>query len=226
MNQIEGGLVIALDELNVLFQYPEISAEFLPLLRSWYEDAREFESWKRVRWVLAHATDVYVPLQLSQSPFNVGLAVKLPSFSLEQVQELARRHDLPWAEGDAGMEKLLSLLHVVSCRPGLVRLALYALARDGISLEQLIEEAPTQSGIYSGHLRELLAALYPHPELQTALRAVIDASEPVVLQPITAYRLESLGLISLNKNQATPTCELYRQYFRDFLPTEQPSTYV
>lgn len=223
LQQIEGGLVIALDELNELFQYPEISSEFLPLLRSWYEDARELATWQRVRWVLSHTTDVYVPLQLSQSPFNVGLAIKLPSFSLAQVQDLARRHELPWAAGEAGMERLLSLLHTVSCRPGLVRLALYALAQDDISLEQLIEEAPTQSGIYSNHLRELLAALSPHPDLRAAFWAVIKATEPVTLEPITAYRLESLGLITLNKNQATLTCELYRRYFLEFLPAVSSS---
>ena len=220
LTQIKGDLVIALDELNDLFQYPEIAAEFLPLLRSWYEDARELASWQRVRWVLAHATDVYVPLQLHQSPFNVGFSIKLPSFSLSQVQELARRHGLDWAAGDiTDSDQLLSLLQRVSCRPGLVRLALYALARYRLTLEQLIDEAPTQSGIYSDHLRELLAALYPHPDLQQAFRQVVDASEPVTVEPITAYRLESLGLIKLNKNQATPSCELYRQYFREFLPT-------
>ncbi|MEL6401124.1 MAG: AAA-like domain-containing protein [Cyanobacteria bacterium J06626_4] len=220
LSQIKGDLVIALDELNDLFQYPEIAAEFLPLLRSWYEDARELATWQRVRWVLAHATDVYVPLQLHQSPFNVGFSIKLPSFSLSQVQELARRHGLDWAAGDTGSEQLLSLLHRVSCRPGLVRLALYALARYRLTLEQLIDEAPTQSGIYSDHLRELLAALYPHPDLQQAFRQVIDTPEPVTLEPITAYRLESLGLIKLNKNQAAPSCELYREYFHEFLPTE------
>lgn len=219
LSHVDGALVIALDELNDLFQYPEISSEFLPLLRTWYEDAREFESWQRIRWVLAHATDVYVPLKLTQSPFNVGLAIKLPSFSLAQVQDLALRHGIHWVEGNGGLDKLLSLLHVVSCRPGLVRLALYALARYNMSLDQFIEEAPTQSGIYSHHLRELLAALYPHPELQAAFRRVIDATDPVTLEPITAYRLESLGLINLDKNQATPSCELYRQYFASFLPT-------
>ncbi|MEL6381911.1 MAG: AAA-like domain-containing protein, partial [Cyanobacteria bacterium J06626_18] len=223
LKQVEEGLVIGLDELNELFQYPEISSEFLPLLRSWYEDARELENWQRVRWVLSHTTDVYVPLQLSQSPFNVGLAIKLPSFSLTQVQELARRHELPWSEGEAGMEQLLSLLRTVSCRPGLVRLALYSLARDGISLEQLIEEAPTQSGIYSDHLRELLAALYPHPDLRAAFWTVVNSTAPVILEPITAYRLESLGLITLNKNQAMLTCELYRRYFLEFLPAESAS---
>ena len=204
----------------------KLPLSFLPLLRSWYEDARELKTWQRVRWVLSHTTDVYVPLQLSQSPFNVGLAIKIPSFSLAQVQELAQRHELPWAEGEAGMAKLLSLLETVSCRPGLVRLALYALAQDDISLDQLVEEAPTQSGIYSDHLRELLAALHPHPDLRAAFSRVINSMEPVTLEPITAYRLESLGLITLNKNQATFTCELYRRYFLEFLPAESSSLSV
>ncbi|MBF2034835.1 MAG: AAA-like domain-containing protein [Leptolyngbyaceae cyanobacterium T60_A2020_046] len=55
---------------------------------------------------------------------------------------------------------------------------------------------------------------------QAAFRRVIDAAEPATLEPITAYRLESLGPINLDKNQETPSCELYRQYFVAFLPTE------
>lgn len=217
LHQMAGDLVIGLDEADRLFQFPEISTEFLPLLRSWYEDGREFAPWQRLHWVLVHATEVYVPLQLHQSPFNVGLAIKLPAFTLAQVQELARRHQIPWIEDAGKMAQLLALLQRVSCHPGLVRLALYALARGDLSLTQLIEEAPTQSGIYSDHLRELLAALYPHPELQAAFSQVIHASEPVELEPILAYRLESLGLIKLTKNQAIPTCELYRQYFLERL---------
>jgi AAA-like domain len=223
--QVEGPLAIALDEVNELFQYPRISAEFLPLLRSWYEDAREIEVWGRVRWILSHATEVYVPLQLHQSPFNVGLALRLPPFTLAQVQDLACRHQLPWAAGSDGAQKLLSLLQVVGYRPGLVRLALYAMAQGDLSLEQLIEEAPTQSGIYSDHLRELLAALYPHPDLQAAFRHVIESAAPMPLEPIAAYRLESLGLVTLSKNLATPSCELYRQYFLAFLPPSLSSTY-
>ena len=223
--QVDTPLVIALDEVNELFQYPELASEFLPLLRSWYEEARESEPWSRIRWILAHATEVYAPLQLHQSPFNVGLAIRLPTFTLEQVQELAQRHHLPWAEGSEGAEKLLALLRVVSCRPGLVRLALYALAQGNANLEQFLEEAPTQSGIYGDHLRELLAALYPHPDLQIAFRWVIESADPVALEPITAYRLENLGLIDLHKNLATPSCELYRQYFLTFLPLPSSAAY-
>ncbi|MGG6242316.1 AAA-like domain-containing protein [Nodosilinea sp. AN01ver1] len=223
--QVKTPLAIALDEVNELFQYPELASEFLPLLRSWYEEARESEPWSRIRWILAHATEVYAPLQLHQSPFNVGLAIRLPAFTLEQVQDLAHRHRLTWAEGPDGAEKLLSLLRVVSSRPGLVRLALYALAQGNTGLEQLLEEAPTQAGIYGDHLRELLAALYPHPDLQIAFRWVIESAEPVALEPITAYRLENLGLISLHKNLATPSCELYRQYFLAFLPLPSSTVY-
>ncbi len=223
--QVTVPLVIALDEVNELFQYPQVSAEFLPLLRSWYEDAREIEVWSRVRWVLSHATEVYVPLQLHQSPFNVGLALRLPPFTLAQVQDLACRHHLSWAQGEEGLEKLLEILQMVSYRPGLVRRALFALAWGDITLEQLMDEAPTQSGIYGDHLRELLAALYPHPDLQRAFRYVIESAEPVPLEPIAAYRLESLGLVNLSKNLVTPSCELYRQYFSMFLPAPSSSTY-
>ncbi|MEM7594679.1 MAG: AAA-like domain-containing protein, partial [Cyanobacteria bacterium P01_A01_bin.83] len=43
------------------------------------------------------------------------------------------------------------------------------------------------------------------------------ADAPVKLPTITAYKLESIGLVKLNKNLVAPSCELYRLYFRDRL---------
>jgi len=219
LKTLQAPLVIALDELNDLFQFSMVSGEFLPLLRSWYEDAREIEIWRQVRWILAHATDVYVPLQIEQSPFNVGLAIALPDFTVEQVQDLARRHHL---EG-LTMEKLMPLLELISCRPGLVRLALYHLSQDLMSVEQLIAEAHTQSGIYSDHLRHLLAALYPHQELQNTLLKVIQSDCPIEIPPLLAYRLESIGVIKLKGNLATVSCELYRKFFTRSLKEKKAS---
>jgi hypothetical protein len=206
-------LVIALDEVNELFQFSQISAEFLPLLRSWYEDGKEIDTWRQVRWILSHATDIYVPLQLQQSPFNVGLAISLPEFSLEQVQDLAQLHKLHEYLGEQGLQELMPLLEEISCRPGLVRLAFYYLSQGAIGIAQLIAEAHTQSGIYSDHLRHLLAALHPHPDLQAALVTVMQSDSPVELSPILAYRLESLGLIRSNGNLATMSCKLYTRFF-------------
>ena len=207
--------MIALDEVNQIFEYPEISSDFLPLLRSWHEDGKELEIWQKVRWVIVHATDIYVPLKLNQSPFNVGLSIKLPKFTHAQVQDLAKRHGLNWAAGNDGKETLAPLLQMVGCSPGLIRLALYHLSQQHISLEQLLQDAPTQTGIYGDHLRQHLAALQPHPNLITALKQVVTTEKSVELEPITAYRLESIGLVALKGNQAVPSCELYRLFFRE-----------
>ena len=56
-------------------------------------------------------------------------------------------------------------------------------------------------------------SLLEQPELAAALRAVMNATEPVPLEPIIAYKLSSMGLIKLYNNQATISCQLYRQYF-------------
>lgn len=217
LQEFQAPLVIALDEVNELFQFSQISAEFLPLLRSWYEDAKEIEAWQRVRWVLSHATDIYVPLQLKQSPFNVGLSIALPEFTIAQIQDLAQRHNLPEFTGEEGIQVLMPLLEVISCRPGLVRLALYHLSQQLTDINQLMAEAHTQSGIYSDHLRHLLAAIHPHKDLQAALVEVIQADAPVELPPVVAYRLESIGLIKLNGNLATVSCGLYRKFFAQYL---------
>lgn len=211
--QVQTSIVIALDEVNELFQFSQVSAEFLPLLRSWYEDARESESWRRVRWILSHATDIYVPLQLKQSPFNVGLSIPLPEFSVNQVRDLAHRHGLTEFGDEPNVCELRHLVDVIGSRPGLVRLALYHLSQKNATIKELIANAHTQSGIYSDHLRHMLAAIYPHKDLQLALLELIEMDGPMELPPIIAYRLESIGLIKIEGNLATISCKLYSKFF-------------
>ena len=79
-------------------------------------------------------------LDINQSPFNVGLPIKLP-FSLEQMQELAVRHGLDWAKGEKGLQKLAPLLAMISGHPYLARLALYNLGHQAVTLEQLLKES-------------------------------------------------------------------------------------
>ncbi|WP_249103672.1 AAA-like domain-containing protein [Argonema galeatum] len=58
-------------------------------MRFWHEEARRENVWQSVRLVLVHSTEVYVSLSINQSPFNVGLTIKLPQFTSQQVQDLA-----------------------------------------------------------------------------------------------------------------------------------------
>ncbi|HAA28145.1 MAG TPA: hypothetical protein DCE56_11295, partial [Cyanobacteria bacterium UBA8553] len=210
-------IVLALDEVNQTFEYPEISGNFLPLLRSWYEDASELSIWQKLRLVVVHTTEVYAPLDINQSPFNVGLPMQLPEFTSEQVKDLAVRHGLNWAKGNVGAQNLAPLLALVGGHPYLVRLALYHLTCPEMTIEQLVQDAASLTGIYRSHLRRHLASLQKDSELTTALHKVVTESESVRLEASTAYKLESMGLVKLRGNQATPSCELYRRYFREQL---------
>lgn len=209
-----GPLVLGLDEVDQLFQYPDIARYFFPLLRTWHEEANNLDIWRKLRLVVVHSTEDYPNLDINQSPFNVGLPVELREWSQQQVQDIAKRHGLDWA---AGLEAE-RLMDMVGGHPYLVRIALYYIRYRGITLDWLLQTAPTEGEIYSAHLRCYLETLKQHPELAAAMKKVVDATSPVRLEPTQAYKLHSMGLVKRHKNGGvTPRCELYRQYFREYL---------
>ncbi|MFN6537514.1 MAG: AAA-like domain-containing protein [Nostoc sp. EkiNYC01] len=208
LENLTSPLVLALNEVNRVFEYPAIAQEFLPLLRSWHEQAKQTEIWQKLRLLVAYSTEIYVPLKLNQSPFNIGLPLKLPPLTMEQVQDLAQRHGLDWRNGKQAKQ----LMSMVGGHPYLVRLALYHVSQGNVTLKELLQEAATESGIYNDHLRRLLTALQEQPELGTAVTKLIAAQECVKLEYILAYKLESIGLVKLAGDRANFSCELYRLY--------------
>jgi transcriptional regulator with XRE-family HTH domain len=209
LESITTPLVLALDEVNQVFEHPQVAKDFLPLLRSWYEEAKTLPLWQKLRIIVVHSTEIYVPLELNQSPFNVGLPVQLNTFTQEEVQQLAQRYELNWQDGEASRQ----LMNMVGGHPALVHTALYHLSCGKVTLEQLLETAPTATGIYKHHLQRHCVTLHQQPELVSALHAVISSIEPVRLDSILAYKLSSLGLVEQSGDQAIPSCELYQKYF-------------
>jgi transcriptional regulator with XRE-family HTH domain len=207
--EISTPLIFALDEVNQIFEHPQVAKDFLPLLRSWFEEAKIYPLWQKLRLIVVHSTEIYVPLQLNQSPFNVGLPIQLDTFDRVAVQELARRYGLDWEHG-VQTEQLMDL---VGGHPMLVNIALYHLSRGDLTLTQLLETAPTATGIYSYHLQTHRVVLAAHPELAVALDAVLSATEPIALEPILAYKLNSLGLIERSGDTVIPGCQLYQRAF-------------
>ena len=210
LQKIEVPLVLTLEEVNVLFEYPNIAQDFFPLLRSWHDEAKQDETLKKLRFIVVHNTEIYIPLNINQSPFNIGKPIKLPDFTLEEVHELAQIYGLNWTK-NCEAEKLMAM---VGGHPYLVRLALYHLVNNPeISLEQLLEDAPKITGIYHSYLREHLDTLQSIPELDKALEKVINSPVSVKIDHLQAYKLESMGLVKLEGNNCTICCELYRVYF-------------
>lgn len=213
LEQIDSPIVLALNEVNLVFEHPNIAQDFLPMLRYWHEQSKQDKTWQKLRLVVVHTTEIYIPLKLNQSPFNVGVTVSLPPFSLKQVQNLAQRYGLSWAASEQGAQSLKPLQEMVGGHPYLTSLALYHLCQGEMTLEKLLETASTPVGIYSQHLRELLSLLQAEPELISAMQQVVSADRSNQLDAIAAYKLESMGLVQLDSNQALPSCELYRLYF-------------
>jgi hypothetical protein len=209
LKEISNPIVLALDKVDQLFEYPEVASDFFVLLRSWYEETKDISVWQKLRVVMAHAVEVYIPLPTHRSPFNVGLAIELPTFSQEQVQDLAERHGLQLTKPE-----LQQLMKLTGGFPYLIRLALYQSARLKIPVQTLLQDATTNTGIYQQHLQYQLWRLQQYPKLADAFQQVLTA--PIQLEIEVAFKLKSLGLVHFIHNQATVSCELYREYFRNY----------
>jgi hypothetical protein len=212
LSQITNNLVLTLDEVDKIFQYPEISQGFFAMLRTWHEEAKTVEIWENLRLVVAHSTENYGSLDINQSPFNVGLVVELTEFNQSQIETLAQRHKL-----DYNQTQIQQLISLVGGHPYLIRLALYHLAIGDITLENFLQNSPTNSGIYEEHLRRLLTSLQANTNLAEAFMQVVKATEPVGIATMPAYQLYSMGLVKRVGDKLVTRCQLYQQYFREHL---------
>ncbi|HEY9743719.1 MAG TPA: AAA-like domain-containing protein [Coleofasciculaceae cyanobacterium] len=209
LSQIDSPLVLGLDEVDLIFQHPDIATDFMGLLRAWHERGRNETIWKKLRLVLVHSKEAYISLNINQSPFNVGLPIELPELNQTQVQELVQRYGLDWS--DSEVEQLMAM---VGGHPYLVQVAIYHMARGMMTLEKLLQVAPTEEGPYADHLSHHLLNLVENADLITAMKQVV-ANTPI--GTVEAFKLRSMGLVKFQVNTVMPLCDLYRQYFRDRL---------
>jgi len=216
LQHVDRPLVLTINELNRVFEHPQTAVDFLPLIRSFHEQSKRSALWQKLRIVLVYSTDIYVPLKIDRSPFNVGLSLKLSQFDPQQVSDLAQRYELNWQSDE--VERLMSL---VGGHPYLINIALYYLSREIVSLERLLLDAAKPTGIYSQHLQNYLILLQKDPRLTSAMKRLVNSSEAIELDILIAYKLESMGLIQLEGFAARPSYELYRLYFGEVLKLKE-----
>ncbi|MDJ0554727.1 MAG: AAA-like domain-containing protein [Microcoleaceae cyanobacterium MO_207.B10] len=212
LKSLDTPIVLGLDEVDRIFQYPEITSDFFSLLRAWHEDAKNRDIWKNMRLVVVHSTEAYVPIDINQSPFNVGLPIDLPEFTPQQIQDLAKDYQLKLDISE--IEKLMS---IIGGNPYLVKLGLYQILINNLTIDELLKTATTNTGIYADHLQRHWWNLRQQPELLKSAKKVMNSNKPVQLESTQGLKLRSMGLVNLQGNQATPSCNLYRLYFRNRL---------
>jgi hypothetical protein len=218
LTEITQPIVLGLDEVDRIFN-EKIAADFFGLLRTWHENGKNDEAWKRFRMVITHSQEVYIELPINQSPFNVGTDIELPEFNRAQMQELIGRHKLSWT--DTQIDQLMA---IVGGHPHLVRIALYQIARGRITLNKLLKTAANEKSPYSDHLRRHLHNLQEHPELTTIFKQVITTKDPIPVKELgnSLFKLCSMGLIKIDEeNRVMPSYDLYRRYFKNRLCSAQ-----
>lgn len=201
-------IVLALDNVDYIFPHVEVVEDFLGMLRSWHEKGKILRQWQQLRLVMAYSTECYVPLDMNQSPFNAGIPVELKEFDFKQVNNWAYLYGINWNPA-----QVKALMAMVGGHPYLVGLALYEVATQKMGLDQILQSAATEAGIYSSHLRRHLETLKSSPTLFEAFQQVVASTEPVELSSMHTYKLHSMGLVQQNNNQVQPSCSLYREYF-------------
>ena len=201
-------LVLALDKVDRVFEFPEVYKDFFGLLRALHEEGKRHSIWKQLRLIIVHSSEVYVPMNINQSPFNVGLLLELPEFTSKQVLDLAKIYQLNWSNVE--VEQLMVM---IGGHPFLVRLGLYHIARQDITLNELLQTAATPFGIYGDHLRRIESILSKEPVLSAAMQEVVNNVSQIQLQSFTRFKLHSMGLVKLYGDRVKSRYELYRQYF-------------
>ena len=170
LQQIDSPLVLALEEVNEIIEHPQIAKEFFSLLRFWHERTKTDANWQKLRLIMVHSTEIYIPLDINQSPLNVGLRIELEPFNQQQVQELMLRHQL-----NLSSDYLNQLMDLVAGHPYLIRLAFYYLKCQELTFTELLETAATDTGIYRDVLQRNLHLLQKDYECVEGFKEVLDS---------------------------------------------------
>ena len=216
LTQCDRPLVLGLDEVDRLLNYPHVSQDFFYLLRSLHEDANNEELWEQLRLTVVYSTEDFGSLDINQSPFNVGLPIELEPFNRQEIEQLAEVYHLNF--GDRDLEQLEKM---VGGHPYLIDRAMSYLAKNQeINLTELLRQAASDTGIYNSYLRQHLINLKSNSQLTEIFLQVLDSREAIQVDALLGYQLYRMGLIKWSRNNfVVPSCELFRLYFLERLKT-------
>ena len=91
------------------------------------------------------------------------------------------------------------------------------MASGATSIEQILQNAATDVGLFSKHLTTRLAKLEKDTELSTILRSLVNSPQPIRFDLATTAKLDGMGLILRTETGVKIRNELYRRYFQNRL---------
>ena len=205
-------LLLVFDEVDRAFDYPVSRGELFSMIRSWHERRQREKSespWKRLQLAIAHATNPALWIKdLSQSPFNVGLRLVLEDFGERHITDLNQKHGSPLC----GPAEVTRLMHLVGGHPHLVRIALYTLAAENESLDELERDACAPGSPFAHHLNDCLSVVKRDRALTKEVRSILKrgkCTDDAIFQKLWAARL----IQGPSPADVKMRCRLYHDFF-------------
>ncbi|MEM9905548.1 MAG: AAA-like domain-containing protein [Cyanobacteria bacterium P01_D01_bin.44] len=209
LKRINSPIILGLEQIHLLFSYPEISSPFFGLLRGFHNERDISLVFQKLRIITTHSQEAALSSNVNQSPFHVGSVFHLREFNESEVQELIRQSGITLT-----VDEVQLLMAMVGGNPHLLWRAISNIAIYKTPLEEILQEAPTEQGVYANHLRRYLLDLQRDQDLLKAYIEVINSAEPIRLDPFISLRLTGMGLTKSIKDKVVVACELYRSYFQ------------
>jgi len=209
--KVDTKIVLAIDEADRLLQ-TTFHSNFFGLIRFWHNRRAIKDLWENLDIVMVISTEPHLLISdVTQSPFNVGLKIRLQDFDEKQVQKLNSRYHSPLEE-----HKVPDLVEFLSGHPYLTHKALYMMLTEKITWTQLTEIDNTEKWSFGDHLRRYLWLLKDQPQLRTALKQIISHGR--CPDETSYYRLLQAGLIKgPDRGSCTCRCKLYKEYLKNKL---------
>lgn len=203
----ENPMLLCLDETDRVFSEP-IKTDFFASVRAFYNRGAFDPAWKKVRWLLCASTEPSFFIEdINQSPFNIGLNVKLNPFIREETREFAARHGLTLDERMTDR-----VMEYSGGRPYLLHLLFYHMVLCPESWEELFDLEKAGNGFFSDHLNHYLRGFQKDSKLSSAMKRVISGKgcEDIKL----ADRLNATGLVKWDSDgKVACVCRLYKDFF-------------
>jgi hypothetical protein len=209
LKEIDQQLMLAMDEVDSILDC-SFRTDFFAMLRVWHNNRATQPIWRKCDMALVTSTEPYQLVEnLHQSPFNVGEVIELNDFTRDQVATLNELHGMPLNPTDE--HRLVNLL---GGHPYLIRRALFQLADQRLTVDELFAQAAADNGPFGEHLRRHLLRLRARPELVTGMRQALHSQ---TCDEQVFWRLHGAGLVYREDQKVQPRCDLYARYFRERL---------
>lgn len=192
-------LVLVLDDLQVLEDYPQMATELGQLLQVWYATLAHPTLWERLRLVLVHRPLIHLDATWMPPLVHGESTLQTLPFTLEQVHTLAERLGVT-----AGQADLEGLVAYVGGNPYLVHLGL--VTGSWSQPETLLQLESVQQ-----HLQVQEHLINSHTLLTHGWHQVLHQPDQVLPLNRWVRLLERLGLVRYEGHQPRVSCNLYYQ---------------